>query len=336
MGKNLIRLRFKRKIIIKEIKAINTDTSVILSWTPVDIKSNEIYKIFRSRKIYQNQEDLKSSELIGTCNRSQNRFVDVAPIANEDVYYAVVISSKEKKIDIEEEVLFNGWSFVKHRFYKDQEITEIIATNTNNSVIITWSPVHLANEKYKIFRSLESLDTKEVVFKAKVIGVIDGGVPQFEDLHPLPNQEVYYGVAVSNFLYSPNFDGLRNKKSFILHKFKKQKIKIIKTPTPLPKEPISTKPNIENLLHDLDIILSQTYFKNKNSECIDRVYGFINETPEYIEVVQAKATFFLGLCHFKIKSYKKAMRLFSAPSVKKIYPERAKFWFERSIEANEK
>ncbi len=337
LGRNVVKVKYKRKLIIQKIKARNTDTSVILSWTPVALYENEKYNIYRSTRNFTTKTDFENADLLGHASRKLNEFEDTNPIPNQEVYYAILVVNEEDDKQENEAELLTGWSYIKHTFIKGYEVSEMIATNTSKSVILTWSPVHLPsderNERYQIFRSFRPLDSSAAVATAEVLGSTSGRIPQFEDLKPILNKEVYYGVGLVSYINSKNFNGLIFNKSFISHTFKgnivkKKEIEKLKT--------IEKIDDVAYLSNELDRILAATYFKNKNEQCINQVYSFINRVSEKVEGVQAKATFFLGLCHVKTKSYKKAVKLFSAPSVKKYYPQRAQFWFERTVELMDK
>ena len=124
----------------QELIAVNAKKSVVLSWAPASVKSEGLrYEIYRSSAPLNTKEALGEEKLIGKTQSHRPQFEDKAPVVNEDVYYAVIVSGALQQDDFK--ALELGKSYIKHRYLKElAEIDEIFAVNTKDSVLLTWTP----------------------------------------------------------------------------------------------------------------------------------------------------------------------------------------------------
>ncbi len=197
---------------------------------------------------------------------------------------------------------------------------ELIALDARNSVILTWidAPSLQKDISYQIYRSSERLHTKKALASATLIGTTQKRRYQFIDEKPVKDTIVYYGVVSKKSLEHPKFNGLQEFKSYIKHRYVPQVPKIIRQ---------KQKTSFGNLEH----ILLSTYLQKKYKQCVGEIQNYLFQ-EERKEELKAKASFFLGLCHYKEASYRDALTSFAKPIVKKKYPKRSVFWFERSAE----
>ena len=166
------------------------------------------------------------------------------------------------------------------------------------------------------------MNSKEALERASLLGKTKNHRPQFRDEKPLPDRDLYYGALVIEKGKEPKLAALVFNKSYLKHRFIPEK-KAQKTIFALSKKGIRGG-------RLLDLILAQSYLKGRYKQCIRQVDAFLEHT-NIGEDTEAKGNFFLGLCHYKAKSYSLAMEFFSVPLVKKKYPVRSRFWFERSV-----
>ena len=102
----------------------------------------------------------------------------------------------------------------------------------------------------------------------------------------------------------------------IIYEPKAPKIIVI---NPQETKPVTPKKDLR-YASSLNTILGDTYHKGKFSSCIRKINKFLYN-PKVDSDTHTKGTFFLGLCSYKKKSYKDAVRSFSAPRVRKKYPK---------------
>ena len=308
----------------KELIAVNTKKSVLLSWAPTDLEIKDLsYEVYRASQPLDTKEALKKAKLLGKTKGSRPQFEDSAPLSNQDVYYGVIISGALEWSDFKPLEL--GKSYIKHRYIEElPEIDELLAINTQGSVLLTWTPRSSSRKtRYRIYRSPASLDSKKALEAAQLLGTTKSHRPQYRDRKPLVNKDVYYGLLVIEEGKVPELKGLVLNKSYIKHRYVPEVLMTMFGQDGRAKKGLKAKSL-------LDLILAHSYFKGQYRRCIRQVNVFL-EHADLDEDVEAKGNFFLGLCHYKAKSYRDAMEFFSVPLVKKKYPVRARFWFERSI-----
>ncbi len=95
VARSFIEHRFSKSLEIVELKASNTQNSVILSWSALKLGKNQKYQIFRSKREWENISNLRQSEIIGTTSYKIHNFTDTKPIANQEVFYAVMVVNKD-------------------------------------------------------------------------------------------------------------------------------------------------------------------------------------------------------------------------------------------------
>ena len=308
----------------QELIAVNTKKSVLLTWAPTNLLVKDLrYEIYRGLQPLDTKEALKKAKLLGKTKGSRPQFEDFAPLANRDVYYGVILSGALEWSDFK--ILELGKSYIQHRYIEElAEIDEIFALNIKGAVLLTWTPKSASRKiRYQIYRSLVPLDSTEALKAAKLIGTTKSHRSRFKDQKPLVDKDVYYGILLFEKEKEPELKGLILNKSYIKHRF------IAEILTALLGKAKDSKTGIrgESLL---DLILANSYLKGRYKQCIRQVSVFLNHV-EIDEDTEAKGSFFLGLCHYKAKSYREAMEFFSIPLVKKKYPMRTRLWFERSV-----
>ena len=300
----------------KLLTAINTENSVILSWVPPVLPQQQVsYEIYRSQRPLASKEAFLEARVLGETKSRLPLFEDKNPIYNEYVYYGVIVKEVSKK-DYFAGLVKNS-SYIRHKF-KGTDLKEIVATRLKNSVIINWTPTNFSSKdtriKYRVYRSLKKLDSAQNIRRARLLGTTPLDVFQFEDRKPLKNQKVFYGVVRLGSLLNHDFAGLEYGKSYIPFQFI--------------QHPQNKK--AKNYMSKLNYLLSKSYLKKNYQKCKFLLRKFL-QIKDLSKKVKGKANLYLGLCHYRKKSYGQALKFFSNPYASKYYSKRAKFWFLQTV-----
>lgn len=81
----------------------------------------------------------------------------------------------------------------------------------------------------------------------------------------------------------------------------------------------------------LNRILAATYFRRDYGEAVRRLAPYVmsRRVPSQ---VRAKAMLYTGMAYYQMRQYRRAMEFFLHESVQREYPERSRFWYNRSLE----
>src|SRR5262249_44729249 len=80
---------------------------------------------------------------------------------------------------------------------------------------------------------------------------------------------------------------------------------------------------------DINEILAHTCEKGRYEACIQRLMPFRKDKSD---AIRARALLYTGISYFKLGQFKTARPFFVEPVVKAQLPERANFWYKRSLE----
>lgn len=89
-------------------------------------------------------------------------------------------------------------------------------------------------------------------------------------------------------------------------------------------------PNFDGSLYELNRVLALTYHKQRYGEAIRRIAPFLNSS-QIATNVRAKALLYTGLSLYHTRQYRTSLDYFLQDAVREFYPERADFWYNRSI-----
>jgi hypothetical protein len=89
-------------------------------------------------------------------------------------------------------------------------------------------------------------------------------------------------------------------------------------------------PEFDGSLYELNRILALTYHKKRYGEAIRRLAPFV-ESDQLASNVRAKALLYTGLSLYHTGQYRSSLDYFVQDTVRENYPERADFWYNRSI-----
>lgn len=87
---------------------------------------------------------------------------------------------------------------------------------------------------------------------------------------------------------------------------------------------------VETAVGDINLILARTFEKGKFEECIQRLAPYRREGQA--EEIRARAFLYTGISYFKLGQVKTARTYFVEPALRKQFPDRANFWYKRSLE----
>ena len=326
---------------IKGIRSFDRGKDVVILWSLHGAAKSVTMKVYRSFQSLETKQAVEEAKLLGRVRsgtENLQQFIDTKPIPNKNVYYGVSIGNELYKASFLG--LRQGRSYLRHRHKRKKkiespsekhEVQGVQAEDQRKHVIISWFPKHESQRlRFKIYRSSVPLDSRAAVSNAKLLGNVDGGskrIHRFTDKKPIRNQEMYYGIVAESALFSPDFRGLRELRSYIKHRHRYQ-VKP-KKPAPPKKRP---KPVVKaNYRATLNRILHETYTKKRYTSCSDELtkFLFVYKPPMNIK---SKAYLYQGICSYQRRLYKKSLKYFSKPLVRKYYPSRSRFWFERTIE----
>lgn len=94
--------------------------------------------------------------------------------------------------------------------------------------------------------------------------------------------------------------------------------------------PDYTDPDFDGSLYKLNRVLALTYHKKLYGEAIRRLAPFIS-SARIADNVRAKALLYTGLSLYHTRQYRTSLDYFLQDLVRENYPERADFWYNRSI-----
>lgn len=81
----------------------------------------------------------------------------------------------------------------------------------------------------------------------------------------------------------------------------------------------------------LNRILAATYFRSDYGEAVRRLAPYVMSQRVPAQV-RAKAMLYTGMAYYQMRQYRRAMEFFLHETVRREYPERARFWYNRSLE----
>lgn len=224
--------------------------SARITWDLHPQTSTPIYVVRYSRPISTREILLNAYNLTSPpLNSNTTTFVDI-DIPEGVYYYAAVTSfelSKNGILILKPDVNYTITPFIVYRGREqkkgeidtpdkyvgnlidrsnlnptDFEVQELVATNTDRAVILSWKPVNIDNVKYRVYKGYEPLDSLERLRNAKYLG--ETVAPNFIDENPIVDETVYYGVSVFDAKENKEYTNLKFKRSYIVNTFKKPRV----------------------------------------------------------------------------------------------------------------
>ncbi|MDH5719802.1 MAG: tetratricopeptide repeat protein [Spirochaetia bacterium] len=200
--------------------------------------------------------------------------------------------------------------------------------------------------KIRIYR----FDRRPMALRDIIEGTMVGRLPLhesiFEDL-PLQKGNYYYalfvetpkGLVPNDFIFGENLIGpasfsrsseeiepsLEGGKEYN----ENRQISGRKPQKPKKEYPQKTKPAEEFSSDEINRTIQESYLKADYEDAIFRLSKFEKSNSHEI---RAKALFYLGLSHYQLSKYEKALEYMVHPLVVEAYKDRATFWYKRILE----
>lgn len=86
-----------------------------------------------------------------------------------------------------------------------------------------------------------------------------------------------------------------------------------------------------NSAYELEYVLNMTYRRGLFEEAIRRLAPFIHNRNNPGEIV-SRAMLYTGLSYYNLRLYRSALPIFMHAQVRRYYPERSRFWYNRTME----
>ena len=86
-----------------------------------------------------------------------------------------------------------------------------------------------------------------------------------------------------------------------------------------------------NSAYELEYVLNMTYRRGLFGEAIRRLAPFIHNRNNSGEIV-SRAMLYTGLAYYNLRLYRSALPIFMHAQVRRYYPERSRFWYNRTLE----
>ena len=86
-----------------------------------------------------------------------------------------------------------------------------------------------------------------------------------------------------------------------------------------------------NSAYELEYVLNMTYRRGLFGEAIRRLAPFIHNRNNPGEIV-SRAMLYTGLAYYNLRLYRSALPIFMHAQVRRYYPERSRFWYNRTLE----
>jgi hypothetical protein len=214
---------------VDSIIAQNTDKGVRISWRPVPDTENVIYKVYRSPDPLNNESGYPSATVIGEIKGTETFITDANPL-KEEVYYGVTVFDNAENKEYRDLVFQK--SFIAHKIpvkaeepagdptenQTEPKISGILAVNSDKTVKISWIPAAKADIFYTVYRILRT-GGNDTLESGEKLGFVPETTSNFEDISPVPDQEVFYAVTLTDRKTNMEIKTLEFKQSFINHIF---------------------------------------------------------------------------------------------------------------------
>lgn len=81
----------------------------------------------------------------------------------------------------------------------------------------------------------------------------------------------------------------------------------------------------------VNAVIAATYMKKKYKEAVESLSYFVNDRSLPMNV-RGRAMFYMGMSYYEMNEYRKAMIIFMTEEVRSEFPDRSRFWYNRSLE----
>jgi len=195
---------------VSELRLESQNNKVLIQWkNPADFK--DYLSIYRSNKVIDSMDKLKSSEKIILLTNQESQYIDIPP-SDGLYYYAIIITEKASNKD--------NAVFVPHRNYSLQpvviektiniEITKFSAESNESSIMLKWEYKSDAttNKKVTIYRNTEPITNDRLFNDSIKISSVEISANSYIDI-PIDNINYYYAIFIENDINNKSYiDGI--------------------------------------------------------------------------------------------------------------------------------
>ena len=318
------------------------DRKVRVSWKGVK-GQKVIYTLYRGSSALSTVEKINQAKQVATISDRSEFFIDTIP-GPGIYYYALTTKSitgdENKKLVADQSYTTKG---LRYTVVDLPVVSNLKAENKGDGIVeLTWLDIQTPqsqNLAYLIYRSGRRITTKsELKEFATRLGIVKPGTQYFRDSVP-PTRIFYYSVVTQNeygqtsskyesgnntTIMNMNDNQEDEEPSLFDHdriqpkKVEKNKFQPVDIPVNIPV----------NIAVDINAIIRSTYLKGNYHRTIA---GLQNYKSSPNEKLRAKALFYTGLSHYKLRNYDEAIQYFVNPLVMRAYKKSANFWYKRTL-----
>jgi len=92
----------------------------------------------------------------------------------------------------------------------------------------------------------------------------------------------------------------------------------------------STPGGVATQMPDLETVLNRTYRRSHFGDAVRELQVFL--APHVPSEIRARAMLYTGLSYYQLGHYQSSLRAFMDDNLRRHYPDRARFWYDRSLE----
>ena len=211
----------KNVLSVSNLFAVNSDTTVKLSWRP-PAGRDVSFNVYRSDRALDSPEALRTATRLGVVSDQQYIYEDRDPLVGRQVYYGVSVT--DNATQREEQKRYAGVSFVPHTYRKraaDEEVsnslpdalTAFLASRDTVRLLWVEAPAETVRD-YRVYRAARPINTAAALGDAALIGTVAAGDSGYRDAGLRPGTYYYavlprdrQGREIRNFTEGRTFTG---------------------------------------------------------------------------------------------------------------------------------
>ncbi|MCE9597363.1 MAG: hypothetical protein K8S54_05285 [Spirochaetia bacterium] len=313
------------------------------------------YQVFRSSRPIASAAELDRSYLIGRVTRQEASYTDTGLGGGMYFYALIPIDEQGRPVRaLAEGRTFTGFGVqirdskiseiqpetkkdekkedkkeeIKPEIKQDPRMSLFRASVREDSVNLTWSVDNVVRgDRFLLYRSTAALRSlADVRSNGVLLSELEWDTRQYLDAK-LPAGKFNYAIVI---LHDGRVDEKMEEGRNYLPLPAQVRVSAIE---PQKIEPAKVEPNKTDETagtdRDINEILAHTFEKGRYEACIQRLMPYRKDKSE---AIRARALLYTGISYFKLGQFKTARPFFVEPVVKAQLPERANFWYKRSLE----
>lgn len=315
------------------------------------------YQVFRSSRPIASAAELDRAYLIGRATRQESSYTD-SGLGGGIYFYALIpideqgrpvralaegrtftgfgvqirdskisdTQRDDKKDDKKDEKKDDKKDEIRPDVKPDPRMSLFRASVRDDSVNLTWSVDNVVRgDRFLLYRSTAALKSlSDIRSNGVLLSELEWDARQFTD-SKLPVGKFNYAIVI---LHDGRVDEkMEEGRNYLplpaqvrVSSVDAQKIEPVKDPV---------KDETAGTDRDINEILAHTFEKGRYEACIQRLMPYRKDKSD---AIRARALLYTGISYFKLGQFKTARPFFTEPVVKAQLPERANFWYKRSLE----